>query len=109
MVALVAPKSDAWTLGSKRRGVVRLGADSAAGTTQGWARASMAKYPCRVGWRVVGAGDGSTVARAAKQICPVPDLPSPVPTVGARRQAGEDPTPTGDRVTSPRAVAAGGG
>src|ERR1700730_10183735 len=31
------------------------------------------------------------------------------PTVGARRQTREDPAPTGDRVTSPRAVAAGGG
>jgi transposase len=29
--------------------------------------------------------------------------------VGARRQTREDPAPTGDRVTSPRAVAAGGG
>jgi hypothetical protein len=33
MVALVTPKSDESTLGSKRRGMVRLGADSEAGTT----------------------------------------------------------------------------
>ncbi len=33
MIALVAPKSDAWTLGNKRCGMVRLGADSATGTT----------------------------------------------------------------------------
>jgi transposase len=109
MVALVAPKSDAGTLGSERCGVVRLGAESAADTTQGWAWASLARHTCRVEWRVVGVGDRSTVARAAQQISPVPDVPSPVPTVGARRQTREDPAPTGDRVTSPRAVAAGGG
>ena len=109
MVALVAPKSDAWTLGSKRCGVVRLGADSATGTTQGWARPSLARYTCGVEWRVVDTGHRSAVARAAQQISPVPDLPSPVPTVGSRRQAGEDPAPPGDRVTCARAVAAGRG
>ena len=109
MVALVAPKSDAWTLGSERWGVVRFGADSAAGTTQGWARASLARYPCGFEWRLMGTGDRSPVARAAPQISPVPDMPSPVPTVGTRRQVGEDPAPTGYRVTSPRAVAAGRG
>lgn len=109
MVALVAPKSDAWTLGSERCGVVRLGADFAAVTTQGRARASVARYTCRVEWRAVGTGDRSPVARAAQQVSPVPDLPSPVPTMGARRQAGEDPAPLGYRITSPWAVAAGRG
>src|SRR4029077_1491315 len=107
MVALVTPTSDASTLGSEGCGVVRVGADSATRTTQGWARASLARYPCRVEWRVVGAGDGSTMARAAHQISSVPDVPSPVPTVGARGQAGEDPAPPRYRVTSPRAVAVG--
>ena len=35
MVALVTPRPDARTLGSRRRAVVRLGTDPAAGTTQG--------------------------------------------------------------------------
>ncbi len=96
MVALVAPKSDAWTLGSERCGVVRVGADSTTG-------------PTCVEWRVVGAGYRSAVARASEQVSPVPDVPSPVPTVGARRQAGEDPAPAGYRVTDPRAVAVGRG
>ncbi len=49
------------------------------------------------------------MARVAEQISPLPDLPSPLPTVGTRRQTGENPATAGDRVTSPRAVAAGGG
>jgi len=69
----------------------------------------MARYSRRVEWRVVGAGDRSPVARAAPQISSVPDMPSPVPTVGARRQTGEDPAPLGYRVTSPWAVATGRG
>ena len=109
MVALVASKFDAWTLGSERCGVVRLGADFAAVTTQGRARASVARNTCRVEWRAMGTGDRSPVARAAQQVSPVPNLPSPVPTVGARRQAGEDPAPLGYRITSPWAVAVGRG
>src|SRR5947209_20159348 len=105
MIALAAPKSDAWTLGSERCGMVGLGIGSAAGTTQGWTRASLARYTYGAEWRVVGAGDGSAVAGATEQVSPVPDVPSPVPTVGARGQAGEDPAPTGEGVTRPRAVA----
>jgi hypothetical protein len=104
MVALAAPKSYARTLGSERCGVVCLGTDSAASKTQGQARASLARYAGRVEWRVVGTGNGSAVARATPQVPPVPDLPSPLPTVGARRQTGKDPAPTGQRITSAWAV-----
>jgi hypothetical protein len=38
---------------------------------------------------------------------PVPDLPSPFPTVGARRQTGKDPAPVGYRTTKPWAMATG--
>jgi hypothetical protein len=106
MVALVAPNSDGWTLGSKRCGVVRLRNDSAARTTQGWARPSLARNPCGAEWRVVGARHRSAVARATPRISSVPNLPSPVPTVGTRRQTKEDSAHSGDRVTSARAVAA---
>lgn len=77
MVALVAPKSDARTLGGERCGVVRLGADSAAVTAQGRAGASLARYTGNVEWRVVDIGDRSAVARAAPQVSSVPDVPSP--------------------------------
>ena len=49
------------------------------------------------------------MAGAAQQISSIPDMPSPVPTVGAGRETGEDPAPTGYRVTSPRAGAVGRG
>jgi transposase len=109
MVALVAPKSDARTLGSERCRVVCLGADSTAGATQGWTRASLERHPCRIEWRSVGAGDRSAVARAPQQISSVPDVPSSVPTVGAQWQIREDPARAGERVTSPRPVATGRG
>ena len=48
MVALVAPKFDARTLGSERCGVVRRGARAAAVTTQRRARASVAEYTDRM-------------------------------------------------------------
>src|SRR6202047_5571574 len=57
----------------------------------------------------MGVGDRSPVAGAAQQISSIPDMPSPVPTVGAGRETGEDPAPTGYRVTSPRAGAVGRG
>ena len=49
------------------------------------------------------------MAGVAEQVSAVPDLPSPVPAVGARRQTGKDPAAAGWRVTSPWPVAVGGG
>lgn len=109
MVALAAPRHDARTLGSQRQTVVGFGAYAAADTTPGRTWASLARDPCGLKWRAVGAGNRSPVAGVTGQVSSIPDLPSSLPAMGAGRQVGKDLAPPSSRVTSPRAVAAGGG
>ena len=57
----------------------------------------------------VGLGYGGAVARAAPEVSAVPDLPSPLPAMGARGQAGTHLARPGRGVARPRKIATGGG
>jgi len=48
----------------------------------------MARHANRTKWGTVGAGHRSAVARTPREVSAVPDLPSPVSTVGAHGQVG---------------------
>src|SRR5215469_12640291 len=74
-----------------------------------WSRSSLAGYAWGTQWNPVGLRYRGAVARAATEISPVPDLPSPLPAVGARRQTGKNIARASRGVTGSRQAQAGGG
>ena len=65
------------------------GADSAAAAAARWEGETVGGYPSGAEWGVMDLGDGSAVAGVAEQVSSLPDLPSPVPAVGAFGSVGE--------------------
>src|SRR5277367_6403286 len=55
----------------------------AAQAAHGRSRSSVARHASRAQRNLVGVGHRGTVARTAQQVSAVPDLPSPLPAVGA--------------------------
>ena len=80
---------DAWTLGGERSAVESFGADSAAAAAARLEGETVGGYPSGAEWGVMDLGDGSAVAGVAEQVSSLPDLPSPVPAVGAFGSVGE--------------------
>jgi transposase len=77
-------------MGSQRCPMATDRTDFAAEATLRWPWPSLAG-PARGAQRsAVGSGNGGAMAGTAQQISSVPDLPSSLPAVGARRQAGAD-------------------
>src|SRR6516225_5561952 len=72
-------------------------------------RPSVAGHACSAERDSVGVGHGSAVARAAQQISSVPNLPSPLSTMGGDGQAGAHPARVGRGVTGARETGPGGG
>jgi transposase len=69
----------------------------------------VAGHASRAQRNLVGVGHRGTVARVAQQISAVPDLPSPLPAVGAGRQAGRRLARPGGGVARPWKTGTGGG
>ena len=78
-------------------------------TTERRSRSPLARHASGTQRNSVGLGHRGAVARAAQQVSAVPDLPSPLPAVGAGRQTGRHLARTGRGVARPRKIATGGG
>ena len=101
-------QTHAWTLGSQRRAVGFAGTDSAFEAAARWERAT-AKGPARgVERGLVDFRHRSAVAGDAGEVSSVPDLPSPLSTVGAVGGAGEGIAETGATVESGGPLEPGG-
>jgi transposase len=73
----------------------RGGAGAEAVTASGQSWPSVARDPDRVKWSALDSGYRGAVARDAGDISAVPDLPPPIPAVGAHREAGRSAEATG--------------
>ncbi len=74
------------------------GADSAAAAAARWEGETAGGYPSSAEWGVMDLGDGGAVAGVAEQVSSLPDLPSPVPAVGAFGSVGEGLAEAGETV-----------
>src|SRR5450755_3395644 len=74
-----------------------------------WSRSPVARFAGGTQRHLVGVGHWSTVARAAREISAVPDPPSPLPAVGAGRQAGRHLARLSGGVARPWKTETGGG
>src|SRR5712692_7401734 len=83
--------------------------DLATPTADRRSRSSVARHASGTQRNSVGLGHGGAMARIAQEISAVPDLPSPLPAVGAGRQAGRHLARAGRGVARPRKTATGGG
>ena len=75
----------------------------------GRSRSPVAGPTSRAQRNLVGVGYWGTVARIVQQISAVPDLPSPLPAVGAGRQTGRHFARTGGGIARPWKIGPGGG
>lgn len=75
----------------------------------GRSRSPVAGPTSRAQRNPVGVGYWDTVARIAQQISAVPDLPSPLPAVGAGRQTGRHLARSGGGIARPWKIGPGGG
>ncbi len=91
-----------WSVGIDRTAL-------AAQASHGRSRSSVAGHASSAQRNLVGVGFWGTVARAAQQISAVPNVPSPLPAVGAGRRAGRHLARLGGGVARPRKTGSGGG
>src|SRR5579875_480664 len=73
----------------------RGGAGAAASAASGQSWPSVARDPGRAERSALDSGQRSAVARDAGEVSAVPNLPPPIPAVGARREAGRGVEATG--------------
>ena len=81
----------------------------AAQAAHGRSRSSVARHASRAQRNLVGVGHGGTVARIAQPVSAVPDLPSPLPAVGAGRQIGRHLARAGRGIARAGKTETGGG
>ena len=96
-------------MGSQRCPVETHRTNLATETTDRRSRSPLARHAGSTQRNPVGLGYGGAVARTAPEISALPDLPSPLPAVGARRQAGTHLARIGRGVARPRKTATAGG
>jgi transposase len=96
-------------MGTQRCPVATHRTDFATETTGRWSRPSVARHASRAQRNLVGVGHRGTVARTAQPISAVPDLPSPLPAVGAGRQTGRHLARTGGGIARTGKAETGGG
>ena len=96
-------------MGTQRCPVATHRADLATETTDRRSRSPLARHTGGTQWNPVGLGYGGAVARTTPEISAVPDLPSPLPAMGARGQSGAHLAGPGRGVASPRETRTGGG
>ena len=97
------------TMGTQRCPVGTDRTALAAQAPHGRSRSSVAGHVSRAQRNPVGVGYWGTVARIAQQISAVPDLPSPLPAVGAGRQTGRHLARSGGGIARPWKIGPGGG
>ena len=68
----------------------------------------MARDPCRVEWRSLGARYRGTVARAAREVSSVPDMSSPLSAVDSHRQTRRGAASAGEAALRTRQAQPGG-
>ena len=96
-------------MGTQRCPVATDRADLATEATLRWPRPTLAGHASCAQRNPVGLGHRGAVARAAQEVSTVPDLPPPLPAVGARGQTGAHLACLGGGVAGPRKIATGGG
>src|ERR1051325_1493350 len=67
-----------------------------------WPRPSLARHPRGAQWGALDFAFGGALARFTRALSPVPNLPSPLPAVGARRGAAQRAGSLSPRLTRAR-------